>query len=365
MNSHNAQRASSFWDENVKLHEKLDVAVSWLDAPIIVDHCLKKLPAGEKVISVVQWLLWVKEHLTPSKTLDYGLSLGCGDGTIERQALILNICSRFDAYDISPKSIELAKSQSEEKGLTSRINYQVADMNNIQLEENKYDIIFSGMAMHHLYNLEHIFAELKKSLKPNGRFVVVEFVGPTQFQWTDQQLNIINEILEILPQRLKVDARSGIVKERCFRPTIESMNQVDPSEAIRSSDIIPLVYKMWDVEERIDFGGTILHMLLDGIIANFDPAREEDITILKLLEYMETRLIKEGVLPSDFTIIVAKRGLSKTDNDSVWDAGQLVSRRKDSTEGTGLLAKLAASLKQDGCRVTSRKVVGYVKRRFL
>lgn len=349
MNSVNGEKVSSFWDENVKLHEKPSVPLSWLDAPIVMEHCLKKLTAGEKRISAIQWLLWVKEKLVPSVVLDYGLSLGCGDGTLERQALSMNICARFDAFDISGKSIGLAKTQAEEKGLSGLINYQVADLNTINLECNKYDIVFCGMALHHVQNLEHLFEELKKGLKPNGRFILTEFVGPSQFQWTDKQLGIIREILGLLPIRLKIDARSGTVKEYCVRPTVESMNELDPSEAIRSSDILPLVYKMWEVEERIDFGGTILHMLLDGIVANFDAAREEDVAILKLLEYFEDTLIKENVLPSDFTLIVARRPSGGT---SIIE------------EERTLFRKFVLSLKENGYRHTTRKVFSYLRKHY-
>ena len=118
-------------------------------------------------------------------------------------------------------------------------------------------------------------------------------------------------MLEILPERLKVDVRSGHLVGPIKRPSIESMNEVDPSEAIRSSDIVPLVYKMFNVEEHIDYGGTILHILLAGIIANFNPAKEEDIAILKLLGHIEDVLIAEKVLSNDFTLIVARNDKSK------------------------------------------------------
>ena len=118
-------------------------------------------------------------------------------------------------------------------------------------------------------------------------------------------------MLEILPERFKVDVRSGHLVGPIKRPSIESMNEVDPSEAIRSSDIISLVYKMFNVEERIDYGGTILHMLLAGIIANFNLAKEEDITILRLQKYIEDILIAENVISNDFTLIVARNDKSK------------------------------------------------------
>jgi hypothetical protein len=46
---------------------------------------------------------------------------------------------------------------------------------------------------------------------------------------------------------------------------------------------------------------------LDGIISNFDPDKEEDATILKLIKYIEDMMIKEKILKSDFALIVATK----------------------------------------------------------
>jgi ubiquinone/menaquinone biosynthesis C-methylase UbiE len=307
MGTEKLNRTASYWDKNVKLHESSSDIIHWLDSPIVTEHALKILKVEDKLMSVVQWLLWIKEKYIHSSVLDYGLSICCGDGTLERHALNLEICSKFDAFDISSKSIQAAKEQSIEQGMVDRINYFVDDLNNINLDRDKYDIIFSGMGLHHIKNIEYVLKELKKSTKKNGLLVLNEYVGPSQFQWTDQQLAVIKDILKLLPDRLKYDTRNQVFRERIAKPSIEHMNAVDPSEAIRSSDIIPLVYKIWKVVEQIDYGGTILHMLLDGIISNFDPDKEEDATILKLIKYIEDMMIKEKILKSDFALIVATK----------------------------------------------------------
>ena len=354
----NIEKASCHWDEHVKLHGESSILINWLDSPLVQDRCLKKLRVGDKLMSVTQWVLWVKEKYVSSR-LNYGLSLGCGDGTLERHAISFDICSKFDAYDISGKSIEIAKCLSEKEGLATCINYHVADINNIILDKDKYDIIFVGMAMHHFLNLEHIFEELRKSLKPNGLLIINEFVGPSQFQWTDKQLIIINELLELLPERLKVDVRSGRLKVPVRTPSIESMNENDPSEAIRSSDIIPLVYKMFNVEERIDFGGTILHLLLDAIIANFNPAKEEDIAILRLLGYIEDILIKEKVLSSDFTLIVARNIKPKRKN-SVCIYKNIDEKTQRSTLELPVFSRFTLCLKENGLRYTAKRTYIYI-----
>ena len=307
------RKVSDVWNKMVKIDRQSHGLISWLDSPLVQKYHLKKLKVKGEFISVTSFVVWVKEKYIKS-TLDYGLSLGCADGALERHAISSNICSKFDAYDISEKSIKIAKKEAKKENLDSYINYQVANVNKIVLSKNKYNIAFGSMAVHHFLNLEHIFEELRKSLKPKGLSIVNEFVGPSQFQWTEKQIDIMNELLEILPEKYKVDLTSGDLKEQVYRQSIEAMNNYDPSEAIRSNDIVPLIAKYFDIEERIDYGGTILHILLQNIVGNFNPSRDEDITILRLLCYIEERLIKERVLPSDFAIIVARNNKPKLIN---------------------------------------------------
>jgi SAM-dependent methyltransferase len=163
------------------------------------------------------------------------------------------------------------------------------------------------MSAHHFSELEHIYSQVRTALKPGGFFVLYEYIGPTQFQWTDKQLAIINDLLKILPAKYREYIPfPGQIKQHIQRPTIDGMNSIDPSEAIRSAEIVPLLAQYFNIVERIDYGGTILHMLLQDIVGNFDVRKEEDIAILNLICYLEETLIKKNVLPSDFALIISQ-----------------------------------------------------------
>jgi SAM-dependent methyltransferase len=306
MQNENNLRAAEYWDENVQIREKPAARnIHWLNSRLAGKYHLNKLKIGNKTMSIQEWLPWVKEKYVP-ETLEYGLSLGCGDGALERHALSLGICKRFDAFDLSSRSVNIAIEERGKRGFSDKLHYEVKDINSIALENDKYDIVFLDSSMHHFRNLEHVIMEIRKSLKKNGLLIANEFVGPSQFQWTDKQLQIMNELLPLLPPRLCHDIMTNAQKIPIGRPSIEHMNTHDPSEAIRSAEIIPLLEEYFEIVERTDFGGTLLHLLLQGIIENFDPAREEDISILRLLGYIEDVLIREGVLSSDFTFLVLK-----------------------------------------------------------
>jgi len=298
----------SYWNKNIKIHSD-STRVSWLDSRVILYDCLNLLKVNDEKMSITQWILWFKKKYVP-EVLECGLSLGCGDGTLERHAIQMNICRKMDSFDISPVSVAIANKKNEEYGMSDRIRCNTGDLNSIVLEQGKYDVVFSSMALHHVSNLGHLFSQIKKSLRGGGFLIANEYVGPSQFQWNEKQVSIINDLLAILPKDLTIDTGTGIPKECFVGPSKEYMNATDPSEAIRSEEILKIVSDYFDIVEQIDFGGNILHMLLNGIIANFDEEKEYDVSLLKLLAYIDALLVSEKIMPSDFAVVVARKRMS-------------------------------------------------------
>jgi SAM-dependent methyltransferase len=234
------------------------------------------------------------------------LTLGCGAGDLERGLSKYNFCKRHDAYDIADKAIERARDLASKEGLT-HIFYEVADINNVRLSPDTYDVILAVSSVHHFTAFEHIFSEIRKALKQSGFFFLNEFVGPAKFQWTDKQLNIVNSLLQILPVHYRKRKKDGTIKSNYRRPTIEEMNNVDPSEAVRSQDILSVLAEYFEIVEKKDLGGTILHLLLQDIVANFDFSSAHDMKMFKMLFEIEDAFLETGEISSDFAVIIAMK----------------------------------------------------------
>jgi hypothetical protein len=84
------------------------------------------------------------------------------------------------------------------------------------------------------------------------------------------------------------------------------MNAVDPTEAVRSADIVPLLRTHFDLVERVDYGGTLLNLVLEEITGNF-AGTPEDLAVLEPLFEAERDCLRRGVLPSDFAVLVARK----------------------------------------------------------
>ena len=74
-----------------------------------------------------------------------------------------------------------------------------------------------------------------------------------------------------------------------------------------SEEIVAALSRRFEIERRRDYGGSILNPLLAGIVGNFDPAREDDAALLRLLALTERLLLREAALPSDFALLVARK----------------------------------------------------------
>jgi Methyltransferase domain len=292
-----------------------DVAALWSD------------PGYTRVLEKAQWmaapevLLYLNQRSTGDSSLDWlsgwavryfvgqnlrVLVLGCGEGWLERALAPVPFIDQIDAYDVAAGAVERARKTAEEMGL-AKLHYGVLDLNTATLPLETYDVVIAHSILHHVERLEHAFAEIERTLKKDGTLIFNEYVGPSRFQMSDKQLGIMNEVLRSLPEEL----RRGVVEQPLYgkkeRPTIDHMIRSDPSEAVRSSELFPLVSHRFDVLDRLDLGGTLLQHLLYDIVQNFDFYDSRKRSMLELLTILEGALIDSAALPSDFVALAARR----------------------------------------------------------
>ncbi len=294
------KKVSDYWSNMANQKPSM---FNWSDSKLVLEN-INKLISGDANKGWLQYSC-KKYLLKNGNGVDWGLSIGCGKGDLERQCLKMRACKKIDAIDIATGAIDEAKKIAEQQGI-SEIYYEAKNIEKTDLPKEKYDVVFSSSSIHHIKDLEGTFEKIQKSLKPNGLFILLEYVGPSQFQFSPKVVNIINEILNILPYHYKKSSKSEKFKESFDKSTVEYMNENDPSESIRSAEIIQTLSEYFTIIEKKDYGGTILHMLLQDILANFNHEDFRDIALLKILILLENILIREAVIPSDFAFIVAR-----------------------------------------------------------
>ncbi|MEW6236636.1 MAG: class I SAM-dependent methyltransferase [Candidatus Omnitrophota bacterium] len=295
------EREGELWGRS-----KTGVRISWFDSPLIYRYICQSVSGRPHV----DWVDYIKEKYF-HRPAELGLTAGCGHGDAERHFLQRDVVRRMEAFDISPQAIEQARRLAEERGFGERARYFVGDANYLEDAplSNSYDVIFGVMSLHHFEQLEKCLDELQAKLKPGGYFIADEFIGPERFQWSDAQLEAANRLLACFPKELRryldrPDEWKTLVK----RPTIEEMMKYQAFEAICSPRIISAIQKRFDVLEIKYYGGTVLHILFEGIMGNFKEENEREHAIMvRMAIECERLLLAHGGLPHDHALIVARK----------------------------------------------------------
>ena len=235
------------------------------------------------------------------------LVLGCGHGWLERVVAADSRVAQVVAVDLSPAAIREATRLAIEAELDSKIRYEVVDLDRDELPRGPFDIVMAHGAIHHVRNLEGLFDRLAVVLGETGVLAFCEYVGPRRFAFDRKRERLLDEYLQSIPEEYRRLPQTGGVAVRGHRTDPRRLALEDPSEAVRSDEIMPLVRSKLLVLEERPYGGSLLNPLLYEIIANFREGDEAGDAILRRLCAAERDLMRSGELPSDFMVVEAKR----------------------------------------------------------
>lgn len=270
-----------------------------------VCFAINRKVTGDEQLSPLAWFFRTIGKSQPLP-LARVLVLGCGEGRVERVLQQQGWAREVVATDLSAKVLGVARARAE--GLEG-IHYFQADMNALPLGEGpfqpgSFDTVIGESCVHHCAELESLYRSLVSLLRPGGFLFLDEYVGPDRFQWADKQIRHINRIANMLPKRLMTTLK-GDYRTAFRAPTVAEVVAVDPSEAVRSSEILPLLADYFvDVQLR-PYGGGILHLLLAHTAQNFMD--EAAAPYLHSVMAAEDELYRSGQLDHDFACAMARR----------------------------------------------------------
>jgi O-antigen biosynthesis protein len=293
-------RVVARWDETATARA-IDHLQGWLDSPLVFGEIFPTRVSGAPHTN------WIEGLMARAGIPKGGrwASLGCGAAGEEIKAAKLSLCGRLSAFDASRASLDLARRAAAEAGVTN-LSFDTIDLDRFSLPAGAFDVVMMNMSLHHVREIRVTLETVSRALAPGGFLLLNEFVGARQFQFPETQLEAVRTLLAALPEPYRKDSTTGLPKTEYVRMPVEHWNVADPSEAVRSDLILPEVERLFEIVVRADYGGTILNLLLEHIVHNFDPLDEKDAALVRVLAAAEALLIDSGVLASDFTAIAAR-----------------------------------------------------------
>lgn len=115
---------------------------------------------------------------------EHVLDVGCGTGVLTRLAyLAVGKTGRAVGIDPAAMMIEVAKKNAIAEG--SNAEFELAVIEDLPFEDNRFDCVLSSAMLHHLPPDVKVrgLSEVRRVLKPGGRFIMVDVDRPTVFLW--------------------------------------------------------------------------------------------------------------------------------------------------------------------------------------
>ena len=301
----------------------------------------------------------------PGRRIETVLSLCCGLGHVERQIVRrLGTVRHCLALDVAPGAVAEATRRAEQSGLGGVITYRVEDINHWTWPVNAFDLVIANGALHHLSALERVLDGVRHALRRGGILYANEHVGASLQDYPPRQVELINAAIYLLPPELRprrpapagllaralppsvrkaagllcgdahvpdprdrphwpaakkalaAAVRAAVPACRRRRPDFRLLHgsrkqyllRTDPSEGVRSAEIIPLMQKHFPHVEVRPYGGALLAYALDTTFyrafKRHDPRHTE---LLRLLCELEEHFTHTGELGPEYAFLIATR----------------------------------------------------------
>ena len=224
------------------------------------------------------------------------LSLGAGNCDAEvRVARLLRDAghSRFviECLDLNPAMLQRGRNLARETGLTDHLAFVEGDFNHWK-SNKQYAAIIANQALHHVVELEALFAEVKKALLPGGYFVTSDMIGRNgHLRWPEAL-----EPLQRFWRELPVEYRWNGPLERYEETYVNHDCSSEGFEGVRAQDVLPLLLEHFDFHLFLAFGGVVDVFVDRNFGHNFDPSREWDRDFIDHVQAFNEEALLAGLL---------------------------------------------------------------------
>jgi SAM-dependent methyltransferase len=264
---------------------------------------------------------WSNKHLAPPKFHPHGItdpeqffflyakkfherfphksvrmvSIGCGNCDMEVRLavrLMENGVTNFtiDCLDINTEMLARGKALAAEHGVADHIFGEEADFNRWK-PKGTYDIVMANQCLHHVVELEKLFAAIRHCLSHEGYFLVSDMIGRNGHQRWPEALKLVQEFWQELPESYRYNQ----MLKRQEDVYINHNCAEDSFEGIRAQDILPLMVKDFHFELFLPFANIIMTFIDRPFGHNFDATAEWDRNFIDRLHARD----EEGMLSGE------------------------------------------------------------------
>ena len=193
------------------------------------DTISKEYDGLNRVISFgidIKWrnkVVQIVAEQQPETILD--IATGTGDLAI---SLTKTSAKEITGLDISDGMLEVGRKKISHKQLNDKIKMVLGDSENLPFDDNTFDAVTVAFGVRNFENLEKGLAEIRRVLKPNGIFVILETSVPVKSPYKQGYKFYTKNILPVIGKVFSKDqsAYSYLCESASVFPYGEALNNI-------------------------------------------------------------------------------------------------------------------------------------------
>ena len=227
----------------------------WNEAPGVDMH-LQRRATGDPFMDWITHL-----HRWHGRPFRKALVLNCGNGWVEQMMVDRGVVAEAVGVDIGADLL----ADAERAAAGRPIRYYRLDVNSGAFPEDGYDLVVNHAAGHHIAYVDRVFRAIAHILTDDGVLVSWDYVGPHRNQYPGDIWEAAHRVNTMLPAELQSPMNY---------PWLPVMLTEDPTEAIHSELVLPVMRRYFSLDYERALGGAIAYVLLTPNPAFLDAPPE-------------------------------------------------------------------------------------------
>ncbi|HWD98697.1 MAG TPA: class I SAM-dependent methyltransferase [Bryobacteraceae bacterium] len=240
-------------------------------------------------------------------------SIGAGNCDLEVRVASALLARGHDGFtiecvDLNPAMLERGRALASKTGVQERLLFTEADLNQWR-PERRYQAVMANQSLHHVVNLEQLFAGVRSSLAPGGVFIVSDMIGRNGHLRWPEALAIIHEFWRELPPSYRFNTSLARYEEVFLDWDCSG----ESFEGTRAQDILPLLCGAFHFQVFVPFGNIIDPFIDRAFGAHFDPEAAWDRAFIDRVHERDSMEISRGAIsPTHMIAVMDTEGVQPT-----------------------------------------------------
>jgi SAM-dependent methyltransferase len=214
---------------------------------------------------------------------------------------------RIECLDINSAMLERGMTLAREQSVADHFATRRADFNSWRADK-PCDVVIASQCLHHVLELEHLFAAIRDCLTDEGCLLTSDMIGRNGHQRWPEALELVQEFWRELPDgyrynRLLSRHEPAYINHDC---------STEGFEGIRAQDILPLLIENFHFELFLPFANIVTVFIDRPFGHNFNAEGEWDRDFIDRVHARDEEAMLSGLIKPTQMMAVLKKGAEAT-----------------------------------------------------